>query len=317
MAAFDEKQSKNFSLIENGWFYEKNAECWPGVCNGYEVKKIIAFKRSKYQEILLFDTVNDRRILVLDGVVQFDTKWEHIYHEMMVHVPLFAHPNPRKVLVLGGGDGGCVREVLKHVIIEQVVWCEIDKDVIQLTKEFCPTIHTKDVYTDKRVKLLIDDGIKYVKQCKDNTFDVIIVDGSDPIGTSPSASLFTTEFYQQCHRILKDGGIINSQNECLFDEGTVDEVLRESVKDSKDIHKRGDVRYCTMYTPMYTGGQLGCLVARKYCKKMMEEYGTISVDRIYREISNEVQKTLKYYSAKMHTASFVLPFQFDKLLSKL
>eukprot|EP01084_Bolivina_argentea_P225284 380740_1 len=315
MTQFTPDQSINLSLIENKWFYEKN-DAWPGTCNGYSIKTLIALKRSKYQEILIFDSTNGTRVLVLDGVVQFDSLWEHIYHEMMVHSPLFAHPNPKNVLVIGGGDGGCIREIIKHECIQKIIWVEIDKDVIELTKEFCPAIHTENIYKDGRVQLLIEDGLKYVEHCKDNIFDIIIVDSSDPIGASPSACLFTNEFYKHCHRILKDGGIINSQNECLWDESGND-IICKSLKDSRMIYKGGDVRYCSMYTPMYTGGQLGCVVARKYCSFMYNKYKTLDVDRVYREIPYKIQKTLKYYSANMHRASFILPYQTECALSKL
>merc|ERR550525_340828 len=316
MALLQKKQSLNLSRIENGWFHEKN-DAWSGICNSYAVDKILAVKRSKFQEILLFQSHNGSRtcqVLVLDGVVQFDTVFEHIYHEMLVHVPMFAHPDPKQVLVLGGGDGGCIREILKHHGVERVVWVEIDEDVVSLTKEFVPSVHVPSIYADHRMELLIDDGIAYVEKCKDEIFDVIIVDGSDPIGTSPSASLFTPQFYKHCHRILKNGGIINSQNDCMFDS---DLLIEESMKASKAIHGRGDVKYCTMYTPMYTSGQLGCVLSQKYCPEMERKFGSTAVDRIYRNIPDEIQKTLKYYSANMHTASFVLPYHIEQKLSKL
>eukprot|EP01083_Nonionella_stella_P178539 631006_1 len=305
----------NLSLIENGWFYEKN-DTWPGICNGYSVKTILVCIRSKFQDILIFESHNGNRVLVLDGVVQFDTNYEHIYHEMMVHVPLFAHPNPQNVLVIGGGDGGCIRELLKHQCVKQIIWVEIDKDVVDLTKKYCPSVHTKDIYKDRRVTLLIDDGINYVKECMDNTFDIIIVDGSDPIGTSPSAVLFTNEFYVNCHRILKDGGIINNQSDCMFDDEEYS-YLMDSLRRSRSVHKGGDVRYCSMYTPMYTSGQLGCVLSRKYCAIMQDKYKSIAVDRVYRNVPHKIQQTLKYYSPKMHTAAFVLPHKITSLLKTL
>lgn len=307
--------SISYSLIENGWFHEKNA-AWPGICNSYHIDKILAFHQSEYQEILIFSAKNSAIVLVLDGIIQFDTLWEHIYHEMMVHIPLFAHPKPCNVLVLGGGDGGCIREILKHECIQNVIWCEIDEAVINLTKQFCPSVHCKEIYDDQRVHQMIGDGIKYVKQCKNECFDVIIVDGTDPIGTSPSASLFTSDFYKNCHRILTNGGIVCSQNECLFDEN-ISNVLLSSFKDSKLLHKRGNVKYCSMYTPMFTSGQLLTLLSRKYSSQMMQKYGSIAVDRIYRKIPDKIQKSLKYYSEKMHSASFVLPYQNEMTLSKL
>merc|ERR1712244_213624 len=123
------------SLISNGWFYEKNS-AWPGICNGYEIDSILCFCVSPFQEILIFSATNGAKVFVLDGVVQFDTLWEHIYHEMLCHIPLFVHPHPVSVLVFGGGDGLCLREIVKHECIERIVWVEIVQKVIELTQKY-------------------------------------------------------------------------------------------------------------------------------------------------------------------------------------
>jgi len=256
--------------------------------------------KTKYQDLMIFESTNHGKVLLLDGVVQLTESDEFIYHEMMVHPAMFTHLNPQSVLVIGGGDGGVIREICKHRTVQSIDWCEIDEQVIEYSAKYFPQIATSN--NDERVHIHIGDGYKFVADSKPETYDVIICDSSDPIG--PAKMLFTKQFYSDCHRILKSGGIFGCQSECIFFQNV--DFIAELVRNSKQVFKNGVVGYCSMYVPMYPYGQIGCLLNRKYCKTMQQN-GTMDVTKINRKIPEEIEKTFKYYSKEIHSASFVLP----------
>lgn len=162
-------------LIVDGWFHERGV-LWPGQAMSLKVKQVLDHHRSKFQDILVFESENHGNVLVLDGVIQVTERDEHAYQEMIAHLPLFAHPNPKKVLVIGGGDGGVLREVAKHPGVEEIVECEIDEGVISVSKKYLPTLAKG--YDDPRVSVQIMDGAKFLEENQE-TFDVIITDSSD------------------------------------------------------------------------------------------------------------------------------------------
>lgn len=285
-------------ISADGWFSERN-EQWPGIASSYKVKRLLVQTQTKYQDLMIFESTNHGKVLCLDGVVQLTETDEFIYHEMMVHPVMFAHPDPRRILVIGGGDGGVIRELCKHDTVESIDWCEIDEEVVTYSTKYFPQIAASN--NDPRVHLHIGDGYKFVADAASNWYDVIVCDSSDPIG--PAKMLFTKQFYTDCHRILNAGGIMGCQSECMFQN--VD-LIKELVRNSKELFKGGAVGYSSMYVPMYPYGQIGCLINRKYCKTM-ERNGTMEVDEPVREIPLKIAKTLKYYSKKIHSASFVLP----------
>ena len=187
--------------IENGWFYEKNSQ-WPGQAMGLEIKEMLLEQKTKYQDLKVFESTTWGKVLILDGVIQLTEKDEMSYQEMLAHVPMFSHRQPKRVLIVGGGDGGILREVCKHNCVEEIVQCEIDEGVIEASKKFFPTISNS--FQDKRLKLIIGDAVHYViDEAEDESFDVIIVDSSDPDG--PAEKLFSEEFYKNASRILTKG----------------------------------------------------------------------------------------------------------------
>lgn len=190
------------------WFTEKQTEDLEITCR---IVKTLHIEKTKYQELALIETPQFGRMLVLDGAIQTTEKDEFVYHEMITHVPLFTHPNPENVLVIGGGDGGTIREILKHSSVNKAVLVEIDERVVEISKKFLPTI--SNALDDPRAKVVIEDGIKYVKENK-NQFDVIIIDSTDPVG--PAVGLFAVDFYRAVHEALRDGGIIVAQTESPF-----------------------------------------------------------------------------------------------------
>ncbi|MFC1800847.1 polyamine aminopropyltransferase [Nanoarchaeota archaeon] len=171
---------------------------------GLKFTKLLLEKKSDFQNINVYDSEAYGKILMLDKVIQTTDKDEFLYHESIVHPAMFACKNPKKVLVLGGGDGGCLREVLKHDV-EKVVMVELDKEVIEVSKEFLPTL-SDGAFDDSRVELVIGDGKKYIEETEEK-FDVVILDLTDPFG--PSKFLYTKEFYESVKNILTEDGKVS------------------------------------------------------------------------------------------------------------
>ncbi|RDB18793.1 Saccharopine dehydrogenase [NADP(+), L-glutamate-forming] [Hypsizygus marmoreus] len=201
--------------IVDGWFREISSQ-WPGQAMTLKVNKILHVEKSLYQDVLVFESQTFGNVLVLDGVIQCTERDEFSYQEMIAHLPLASHPNPKKVLVIGGGDGGVVREVLKHDTVEQVVLCDIDEAVPRVSKQYLP--HMSGLLADPRVTVFIGDGFKFLAD-NEATYDVIITDSSDPVG--PAESLFQKPYFQLLHDALTPGGHISTQEfgRAILDEG--------------------------------------------------------------------------------------------------
>jgi spermidine synthase len=274
-------------LIIDGWFHERG-ELWAGQAMSLKVKKVLDHHRSDFQDILVFESENHGTVLVLDGVIQVTERDEFSYQEMIAHIPLFAHPDPKKVLVIGGGDGGVLREVARHKGVEEIVECEIDEGVIKVSKKYFPSLAIG--YDDPRVSVKIMDGAKFMEENQE-AFDVIITDSSDPIG--PASILFETPFYNAMYKSLRQGGIICTQGECMWLHLDLIKPLVDSI--SKTF---SSVEYAYTTIPTYPSGQIGFIVATKdgtTCKKPL------------REASDEFLADLRYYTPELHSAAFVLP----------
>ena len=177
----------------------------------YGIKgKILVKKKSKFQEIIIVETEKYGNALMLDGCWMTSDKEEKYYHECIVHPALSSHKEPSKILIIGGGDGGTARECLKYEKVESIDLVEIDKDVVELSKKYLHKIG-KDTWQDSRLKVKIFDGIKWVKKIKQNHYDIILIDSSDP--SEYSSGLFSLDFYKECKRILNDNGIFATQSE--------------------------------------------------------------------------------------------------------
>jgi len=275
------------NCIKDGWFSEYGS-LWPGQCLSLQVKEVLFHERSEYQDILVFDSVSYGRVLVLDGVIQVTERDEFSYQEMMAHLPLNSHPNPKKVLVIGGGDGGILREVCKHKEIEEITICEIDKMVIEVSKKYIPV--TACGYDDPRVKIHCGDGAAFMRERKAE-FDVILVDSSDPVG--PAETLFQAEFYQCMRDALKPNGIVCTQGECQWLHLG---LIKNLLDFSKKIFNNVQYAYCSI--PTYPCGQIGFIIGSLGDK--------CNIPKRNPELGN-----LRYYNKDIHTASFLLP-QFAK-----
>lgn len=258
----------------------------------YNVNKVLAHKQTKYQELIVVDTDRFGRTLILDGAVQTTVADEYVYHEMIAHVPLFTHPNPEKVLIIGGGDGGTVRETLKHKSVKEVHLVEIDPDVVAVAKEYLPEISCG--LSDPRVIIQHTDGIKYVADHEDE-YDVIIIDSSDPVG--PAVGLFREEFYADVNRALKDDGILVAQTESPW--LNVDIMMPEIYQGIKAAFPITRMYLC--YIPTYPCGMWSFTLGSK-------KYDPLEVDP-----SQIIDLGYRYYTPELHHASFALP-QFIKEL---
>lgn len=187
------------------WFREKDDD---GLEFGYQVTEVLADEKSDFQHVQVFNTRTYGKMLVIDGFVMLTETDEFVYHEMISHIPMCHHQNPRTVCVIGGGDGGTVREILRHADVEKVVLCEIDKTVVDLSREYFPSV--AGMLDDPRVEVRIGDGIQFVADHKAE-FDLILVDSTDPVG--PGEGLFTGAFYKTVKAALKPGGIMAAQSE--------------------------------------------------------------------------------------------------------
>lgn len=250
----------------------------------YRIKQTIHTERSKYQDIALVETYQYGRMLLLDSVVQVTEKDEFVYHEMITHVPLNAHPNPKRVLVVGGGDGGAIREILKHPTIQEAVLVEIDERVVELSKQYLPSIAC--ALGDPRVTVHIADGIEYVKQAQ-NEFDLIIVDSTDPIG--PAVGLFAQEFYRNLHAALREDGLFVAQTESPWVNQELIPGLHEGLQSVFPI-----VRLYLAAIPTYQSGLFSFTVCSKRHDPTCIQASAPTLDT-------------KYYSPAIHQAAFVLP----------
>lgn len=174
----------------------------------YKVKEVLYAGTSPFQHVLVVDTYEFGPALVLDGAVQTTSRDGHIYNEMITHVPLTTHPNPRKVLIIGGGDCGAAREVCKYPQVEEIHMVEIDELVVKVSKQYLPEVSGN--LSDERVKFIFQDGTQFIKE-RDNEYDVIIIDSSDPVG--PAVELFSHSFYADVHRALKEDGLMVCQSQ--------------------------------------------------------------------------------------------------------
>ena len=261
-----------------------------------KVREKIFSGRSNYQKIEIVDTYQFGRALILEGSVQLTEKDEFIYHEMISHVSLFTHPNPEHVLVIGGGDGGTIREVMKHPTVTRAKLVEIDPLVIEKSKEFLSFVSCE--MENPRVEVIIQDGINYVKGHK-GAFDVILIDSTDPVG--PAVDLFKREFFRDIHDALRDDGIMVGQSESPFFDQHLVRELYATLKPLFPIRKM----YLTP-VPSYPSG----LWSFAFCSK---KYDPILDNRC--EELRRLNLNTRYYNGAMHQAAFAIPNFIQELIA--
>jgi spermidine synthase len=258
-----------------------------------QADRVLFENKTEHQHLIIFDNATFGRVMMLDGVVQLTTRDEFIYHEMMAHVPLFAlGGTARQVLVIGGGDGGVLREVLKHQSVQRAVLCEIDSTVIDLSREHLPEI-SASAFDDPRVEVVIADGVKYVAE-RDERFDAIIVDSTEPVG--PAAVLFTREFFEGCKRCLSEPGVLITQNGLPF---LHPDHLRGTMRLFGELFE--DSATYLVDQPTYFGGPFALAWACND-KSLRQTPHDVLASRF----SSSGLKP-RYYTPELHNAAFVLP----------
>jgi spermidine synthase len=275
------------------WFTELE-----GAGHGRTIRmdKVLVDVETPFQKLQIFENESVGRVMLLDGAVMLTQRDEYIYHEMLVHPALLAHPAPKDVLVIGGGDGGTLREVVKHPAVERAVQCEIDEEVMRYSREFMP--FTACGLDHPKSEIVVGDAIEYVRQ-QQSSFDVIIVDSTDPVGFAEG--LFRGPFYEDVKRALRPGGIMVQQTESpLFEPVWWDKIYGELRGSFTNVHCYWAV------IPMYPGA--------------FWTFGFASQDRDpWRDVEDERSRELsdvRYYSPEMQRAAFVLPLWASKQLSK-
>ncbi|MEX0583745.1 MAG: polyamine aminopropyltransferase [Sneathiella sp.] len=271
-----------------------------GVNLALNVEKVIYREKTDLQDLMIFENSQFGRVMSLDGAVQTTEKDEFIYHEMFVHVPLLAHGKVRRVLVVGGGDGGAARQLMKHKNVA-VTLVDIDRTVIELSRKYMPTV-SGGAFDDPRLELVIADGCKFVKET-DAQWDVIIVDSTDPHG--PGEVLYTEEFYRDCKSCLNDGGIIITQNGVPFVQ---ESELRESYDRLGGLFT--DVTFYLAAIPSYVGG----VMAYGWATDDTDHRKTSLAKLAQRFIEAEIETD--YYTPEVHQAAFALPLHIQKMLTR-
>ena len=268
-------------------------EVWDcGFSGGYEIIDELHGEKTPFQNMRFVNSKMFGKMLILDGFVQTTEKDEFVYHEMMTHMPMVSHGNAKNVLIIGGGDGGILREVLRHSSVEKAVMVEIDQRVIDFSKEYLPTI-SDGAFDDPRTELVIADGAEYVKTT-DLKFDVVIVDSSDPIG--PATVLFTGEFYKNISNILTDNGFMSRQ--CGSSWGQPEE-LAEAYKLVKPIYN-----FSAAYAyavPTYIGGLFTTIL----CSKGTDP-NSLGLDELRSRALN-LEGITRYYNPGIHFGALQLP----------
>ncbi len=266
----------------------------------FNVEEVYFEHKSEHQHIIIFHNSKFGRIMALDGVIQTTEKDEFIYHEMLTHVPILAHGAVKNVLIIGGGDGGILREVLQHKGVERVTMVEIDGAVVDMCKKFLPG-HSAGSFDSPRLNLVIADGADFVRTTTDK-FDVVIVDSTDPIG--PGEVLFRFDFYQACKNLMTPGGIIVTQNGVIF-------FQPDEVKNTARCFSKLFAGW-TIYSaavPTYIGGVMGFGWGTDNA-----ELKQIPLETLQQRYAASGIKT-RYYTPEIHKASFALPQYVNELIT--
>ena len=251
-------------------------------------------QQSPFQKIEVFDTEHYGKLMMIDGFTMVSSLDNFLYHEMMVHPVLFTHPAPRRVAIIGGGDCGTLREVLKHDEVERAVQIDIDEIVTRASEQHFPELCSSNA--DPRAELLFIDGIQWMKDAEPGSLDVVIVDSTDPIG--PGEVLFTPEFYAACHRALADGGLVVQQSESPLIHMDILERMYRSIGEAAFQ----DIRTLFFPQPIYPTGWWSATIGAKN--------GTL--DTFREGEANDLPFETRYYNAAIHRAAFAEPEFFRK-----
>ena len=273
--------------LDNSWYTEE----WAGQGSAISLKtlKKVHDEQSTYQRIEIYETQTFGTLMTLDGLVMVTDRDNFVYHEMMTHPALFAHPAPKRVLIIGGGDCGTLREVLKHPDVELAEQVELDERVTRVAEMFFPELCEKN--SDARARLHFTDGIQWVADAKPASYDVIVVDSTDPVG--PAAGLFSETFYKNCHKALGPQGIVVGQSESpLFHPDLI-------VSMHKAMRAAGFAASATLQFPQctYPSGWWSCTMAGK----------SAALGDFREQAASAKRFATRYYNAAIHRGARALP----------
>jgi spermidine synthase len=281
----DEKYQRFFARDIDMWVNDKHGEG----SLGFKIRRHLHHEKTQYQTIDVVESVDFGNMLFIDGSIMLTDRDEYMYHEMIVHVPINCHPDPKKALIIGGGDGGALRELCRYKSLEEIVLVEIDERVIEVSKKFFPDLSSS--FDDPRIRLMIQDGVSYMDQ-RPGTYDIIITDSTDPYG--PGEGLFQTGYYQTVFNALAENGILAAQTESAFYD----------LKAVEDIYKNlSEVfPFVTLYwaqVPTYPGGGWTfCLCSRN---PDLNPHSVVTPEESIEKMG------LKYYNRAIHKGAFYLP----------
>ncbi|MCZ6912711.1 MAG: polyamine aminopropyltransferase [Proteobacteria bacterium] len=273
--------------LDKNWFVEVAPEA--GFAQALKIRGKLHEEQTPYQKLEIFETEDWGNLMTLDGLVMLTARDNFVYHEMMSHPPIMTHPNPRRVAIVGGGDCGTLREVLRHPAIEKVIQIEIDKAVTRAAEKYFPEL--TEANDDPRAELLFSDAIEWMKRQEPGSLDVIIVDSTDPVG--PAVGLFQSAFYADCLRALGETGVLVQQSESPLLHMDILKAMRAEMK-SAGFEQTRTYQFCQ---PTYPSGWWSATLAG------------IGVDLVeFREQdARELPFEGRYYSADMHRASMAMP----------
>lgn len=274
------------SLVYNEFYNEAT-----GLTVG--LKRLLFSEQSPYQFVEVYETDTWGNLMTIDGMVMLSEKDEFVYHEMISHVALFSHPNPERVLIIGGGDGGTAREALKHRSVKVVDMVEIDETVVRASKLYLPDVGDFD---NPRLNVLYEDGITFVKNIR-NPYDVIIIDGSDPVG--PAEGLFHKDFFEFCYKGLAENGVLTAQTESPF-VSSYHKSIRQVAKAMGETFEM--FKMYLAFIPLYPTGMWSMM----YASKGIDPHSNEVLSRVETGLKS-FGKSLKYYNREMHKGAFALP----------
>ncbi|KAI7755272.1 hypothetical protein M8C21_002417 [Ambrosia artemisiifolia] len=304
-----ELEANCHATVVSGWFTEHqnssdksdkktyfNNPMWPGEAHSLEVKSILFKERSKFQEVLVFESATYGKVLVLDGILQLTERDEFAYQEMIAHLPLCSIKSPKNVLVVGGGDGGVLREIARHSSVELIDICEIDQMVIDVSKEFFPDLAVG--FEDPRVHLHVEDALEFIRHVPKGKYDAIIVDASDPVG--PAQDLVEKPFFEMIANALRPGGVLCNMAESMW---LHTHLINDMISACREVFK--SVHYAWATVPTYPSGVIGFILCSTEGPPVDFKNPVNPIEKLDRAL--EDQSELKFYNSQIHRAAFALP----------
>ena len=271
----------------SNWFHETHD--YSGSAIGFRVKRQLHAEKTPYQTIEIWESTDWGNLMVIDGCMMVTTRDNFLYHEMMSHPVLFTHPRAKRVVIIGGGDCGTLREVLRHDEVESCIQIEIDERVTRLAEQYFPELC--EANDDPRAELRFDDGIRYMADCEPESVDVVIVDSTDPVG--PAEGLFNAAFYASCFKALRPAGLLVQQSESPLAHLELIKSMRMAMR-SAGFQA---VKTLPFPQPCYPTGWWSCTMARKGADLSgFRERG-----------ASTKQFETRYYNVDMHKAALALP----------